>query len=152
MRDANQVEDVLARLMPPGLTAEGQRGIESMIDDLAAADGSRDGKRRLPFYVGGMAAALAAGFFAIHIINRDLPRLAEHIAIEDSEEFTLVSESDRIEDMIDEGWSDTPDGSAMRTLRLRVVEESKLLDETTGIVMNISQPREEILLMPVSAF
>jgi len=152
MRDAHQVEEILARLMPPGLTAEGQRGIEDMIDDLDAEDGSRIGKRRLPFFIAGIAAALAAGFFAIHTINRDLPRLAEHIAIESSEEFTIVSESDRIEDMIDEGWSDTPDGSAMRTLRLRVVGESKLLDETTGIVMNISQPREEILLMPVSAF
>jgi hypothetical protein len=152
MRDAQHIEDILSRLMPPGLTAEGQRGIEDMIDDLAAADGTRNGKRHLPFYIGGIAAALAAGFFAIHTINRDLPRIAEHIAIESSEEFTVVSESDRIEDMIDEGLSDTPDGSAMRTLRLRVVGESQLLDETTGIVMNISQPREEILLMPVSAF
>jgi hypothetical protein len=54
--------------------------------------------------------------------------------------------------MVDVGWSETPDGSAMRTLRLRVVEESRLRDEETGIVMNISQPREEFLLMPVSTF
>lgn len=152
MRDAQQVEDILARLMPPGLSAEGQRGIESMIDELAAADGTPNRKRRLPIYIAGMAAALAAGFFAIQIINRDLPRFAQQIIAENSDAFTLVSETGRIEDMIDEGWSDTPDGSAMRTLRLRVVEESKLLDESTGIVMNISQPREEILLMPVSAF
>ena len=152
MRDAQHVEDILARLMPPGLTAEGQRGIESMIDDLAGTDQSRNWKRRLPIFAAGIAAALAAGFFAIQSLNRELPRLAEQIASGNPVEFTLVSESDRIEDMVDEGWSDTPDGSAMRTLRLRVVEESQLLDEATGIVMNISQPREELLLMPVSAF
>ncbi len=150
MHDTHHIEDILARLMPPGLTAEGQRGIESMIDDLAGDTGKRP--RRLMVWTGSLAAALAAGFFAIQTINRDLPRLAERISTASAHEFTLVSETGRIEDMIDEGWSDTPDGNTMRTLRLRVVEESRLLDESTGIVMNISQPREEILLMPVSAF
>jgi hypothetical protein len=32
------------------------------------------------------------------------------------------------------------------------VEENSLLDEETGIVMQVSEPREEILLMPVSTF
>jgi hypothetical protein len=64
----------------------------------------------------------------------------------------LVGESDRIESMTDEGWQEESDGSAMRTLRLNVVEENSLLDEETGIVMQVSEPREEILLMPVSTF
>jgi hypothetical protein len=150
MRDTPHVEDILARLMPPGLTAEGQRGIESMIDDLAGETGRLS--RRWQLWAGSMAAALGAGWFVVQTIDRELPGIAERFAMENTPEFTLVSETGRIEDMIDEGWSDTPDGNTMRTLRLRVVEESRLLDETTGIVMNISQPREEILLMPVSAF
>jgi hypothetical protein len=88
----------------------------------------------------------------VQTIRRELPQLAEITGIHEIPGFTVVSESGRVEDMVDVGWSETPDGSAMRTLRLRVVEESRLRDEETGIVMNISQPREEFLLMPVSTF
>ena len=63
-----------------------------------------------------------------------------------------MGESDRIESMTDEGWQEDADGTAMRALRLSVVEENSLRDEETGIVMQVSEPREEILLMPVSAF
>ena len=64
----------------------------------------------------------------------------------------LVSESGRVQSMLDEGLQDIGDGSAMQATRVNVVEESKLLDEETGIVVQISEPREEVLLMPVSAF
>ncbi len=150
MPENHQIEEILARLMPPGLTAEGQRGIESIIDDLAGDTGKL--RHRWLVLTGSMAAALATGWFVVGMIDRDLPRTADSLTMGNTPEFTLISESGRIEDMIDEGWSDTPDGNTMRTLRLQVVEESRLLDEETGIVMNISQPREEILLMPVSAF
>jgi hypothetical protein len=40
----------------------------------------------------------------------------------------------------------------MRAMRLSVVEENNLLDEETGIVMQITEPREEFLLVPVSTF
>lgn len=151
MRDTNHVEDILARLMPPGLTAEGQRGIESILDDLAGHSAKRP-RHRWMAWAGSMAAALTAGWFVVQTLSEDHSTRPGNLAMNHAPEFTLVSESGRIEDMIDEGWSDTPDGNAMRTLRLRVIEESRLLDESTGIVMNISQPREEILLMPVSAF
>ncbi|MFZ9936056.1 MAG: hypothetical protein ACO3JG_03245 [Luteolibacter sp.] len=150
MRENHQVEDILARLMPPGITAEGQRGIESMIDDLAGHTAKPP--RRWMAWAGSMAAALTAGWLVVQTAGNEHSASPEIHAGGHTPEFTLVSETGRIEDIIDEGWSDTPDGSAMRTLRLRVVEESRLLDQSTGIVMNISHPREEILLMPVSAF
>jgi hypothetical protein len=40
----------------------------------------------------------------------------------------------------------------MHALRLSVVEENSLRDLETGIVVQISEPREEILLMPITAF
>jgi hypothetical protein len=64
----------------------------------------------------------------------------------------LVGESDRVEAMTDEGWQEDSDGAPMQATRLRVVEENSLLDEQTGIVMQVSEPREEIFLMPVSTF
>jgi hypothetical protein len=54
--------------------------------------------------------------------------------------------------MSDEGWRDSPDGSTMRAMRLNVIEENSLLDEETGIVIQVSEPREELLLMPISTF
>jgi len=155
MHDHKSVETILARLMPPALSSEGQRGIETMINELAGTPENPARRRMTPrplIITGGMAAALAAALLVFHHHRDDARPLDRLLAAEVPAEFILMSESDRVENMIDEGWSDTPDGSAMRTLRLRVVEESNLRDETTGIVMKISQPREEILFMPVSTF
>jgi hypothetical protein len=40
----------------------------------------------------------------------------------------------------------------MHALRLNVVEENSVMDEEPGIIVLISQPREELLLMPISSF
>jgi len=64
----------------------------------------------------------------------------------------LVSESDRVESMTDEGWSEDVYGSAMHAVRLNVIEENQLRDEESGMLVKISEPREEVLLMPISSF
>ncbi len=93
-----------------------------------------------------IAACLAAGFTIPSLVTQPAA-----VSVPPPE-FLLVGESDRIESMTDEGWREVADGSAMRAMRVRVVEESSLFDEETGIVMQVSQPREELLLMPISAF
>jgi hypothetical protein len=45
-----------------------------------------------------------------------------------------------------------PDGAAMQAVRVRVVEANTLRDEETGIVVQVSEPREEMVLTPVSVF
>jgi hypothetical protein len=152
MHDRQSVENILTRLMPPALSPAGQSEIDAMIDDLAGELKSGGGPRRWPLVAGGIAATLAAGFMIAQSVHRNFPQLADAVTIDEIPGFTVVSESGRVEDMVDVGWTESPDGGAMRTLRLRVVEESRLLDLETGIVMNISQPREEFLLMPVSTF
>jgi hypothetical protein len=64
----------------------------------------------------------------------------------------LISESDRIESMTDEGWQDEADGSAMHALRVNAVGQNSLRDEESGMVVQISELREELLLTPISAF
>ena len=54
--------------------------------------------------------------------------------------------------MTDEGWQEDADGLAMHTLRLKAIEENEVRDERSGMVVLISEPREEILLIPVNAF
>lgn len=154
MHDANAktVETILSRLMPPALSKDGQHGIESMLDELAGLPGTTKRtrtRRHFPFIIGGMAAALAA---AILIFQMTTPPPWVTAAADAPPGFVLVGESDRVESMTDEGWHEEPDGATMRAIRLSVVEENSLFDEETGIVMQVSEPREELLLMPVNAF
>jgi hypothetical protein len=160
MHTPDSVETILARLMPPGLSDSGQRGIEAMLDELAAESPHLEiphpatASPRMGWWIGGIAAAgvAAAWLLSATIVPFGAPVATSPAAGGTPAELVLVGESGRIESMIDEGWQEGTDGSAMRALRLNVVEENSLRDEETGIVMTVSEPREEILLMPISAF
>ena len=152
MHDNDSVETILARLMPPALSVSGQHEIEAMLDELAGpAVANQPPARSFRHWIigGGLAAALAVSLAVPRLMAP--ATLATAVAAPVSE-FLLVGESDRVESMTDEGWREISDGSAMRAMRVRVVEENSLFDEETGIVMQVSQPREELLLMPISAF
>jgi hypothetical protein len=153
MHEKDSVETILARLMPPALSEAGQREIETMLDELAGPAAAKPAPRfRFPMIAGGIAAALA-GAAVIFSTARPPASSGTSLAAGDPMPgIMLVGESDRIESMTDEGWREDSDGSAMRAMRLSVVEENSLFDEETGIVMQVSEPREELLLMPVSAF
>jgi hypothetical protein len=157
MHKPDPVETILARLMPPGLSEQGQRDIEAMLDELAgpavemAADKPAPNHWLRRMIVGGIAAAGVAAAMIFPTASSPSPMAAASDQ-ETPPEFVLVGESDRIESTTDEGWVENSDGTTMRALRLSVVEENSILDEETGYVMQVSEPREEILLMPVSAF
>ncbi|MCF7675699.1 MAG: hypothetical protein K9M97_10165, partial [Akkermansiaceae bacterium] len=70
----------------------------------------------------------------------------------DDSGLVLISESSRVEDISDEGWLASPEGGAAQAVRCRVVEASTFRDEETGIEVVVAEPREEVLLMPVSVF
>jgi len=165
MHKLDPVESILARLMPPAFSEDGQREIEAMLDDLAGAPtGSLPAKRTGIVWLrriatAGIAAAGVAAALIFPLASRPVPaswaasaRSGKSPAANPPAGMVLVSESERIESMTDDGWQEDADGSTMRAMRLNVVEENSLLDEETGIVMQVSQPREEILLMPVSSF
>jgi hypothetical protein len=152
MHDTKTVETILSRLMPPALSADGQHEIEGMLDELAGvpAVNKRPASRRyFPLIVGGMAASIAAAVLIFQMATSPSRVIA---AVDNPPGFLLVGESDRVESMTDEGWHEEKDGTTMRAMRLSVVEENSLFDEETGIVMQVTEPREELLLMPVSAF
>ena len=154
MRETNDVEAVLARLMPVALSDQGQEEIESLLDDLAAGTTAVPASARWKTWLplSGVAAAgmaMAFGFLFTGESERVPPVvLGEQV----HPGLLLVAGSNRIEEMSEEGWSEDTDGSAMRAVRLVVVEENSFLDEETGIVMQVSEPREEMVLMPVSTF
>lgn len=156
MQTPDPVETILARLMPPALSEGGHRSIEAMLDELAAdvpAESSVSAPRpHRGWWLGGIAAAGVAAAWLLPMVMRPAPNPVAATPKEPAANVVLVGQSGRIESMTDEGWHEEADGSAMQALRLNVVEEESVLDEETGIIMQIREPREEILLMPVSSF
>ena len=64
----------------------------------------------------------------------------------------VLAETDRVEEMSDAGLFVHAGGSAIRKLRVRVVEESRVRDRETGIELTVTAPRQETYLVPVSTF
>lgn len=158
-RPETSLEEALARLMPQAISEEGQRSLDDMLDELCGNEilvpadvvdrSSRSAWRIL------IPAGIAASVALVATFRPDAsPRMVSHpiAAAAHGHNLVLVSESDRIERMSDEGWMADPQGGMMQAVRMRVVEENSLRDEETGIVVHISEPRDELLLIPVNEF
>lgn len=160
MQAPDSVEVVMARLMPPAFSEGGQAAIEEMLDELAGSAtvvGPAEissGKWWLRSVMGGGIAASIGALFAIFPSS---PKAMGHRELakqptQSAPALILTQESDRIESMTDEGWQEDQDGRALRALRLNAVEQNSMLDEESGMEVQISEPREEILLVPVRDF
>lgn len=158
MQAPDPIETILARLMPPALSQDGQSEIEVMLDDLAGPEATNtvaisSGKSMTRWMIGGGIAAALAGLLAVFPLIQGPPAPTPAVVkTETPAGFVLVSGSDRIESMTDEGWLESVDGSAMHALRLSAVEENNVRDTESGMLVVISEPREEILYTPISAF
>ena len=159
MQPLDPIEEILARLMPPALSQGRQLEIEEMIDELAGPDATTHEPAASPWWRsrmvigGGIAAALATlCAFIPSKSNTPIAQAAHASSPIYSSEMVLISESDRIESMTDEGWQDEGDGSAMHALRVNAVGQNSLRDEESGMIVQISELREELLLTPISAF
>ncbi len=150
-----EVESVMARLMPPALSENCQRDLELLIDDLAGPEAQnvvQIPKTKWAARIalgGGIAAAIGALIAVFPITDSASTPL---VSQESPAGWVLVSESDRVESMTDEGWKEDANGAAIHAVRLNLVGENRMRDEETGMVVQISEPREEILLMPISSF
>lgn len=156
MQALDPIETILARLMPSALSQDAQFEIDAMIDELAGPEaenggGISSGRWLVRTLIGGGLAAALGAMVAIFPMS-SATRVAEILPMPAASGLVLISESDRIESMTDEGWQENSDGSAMRSLRLTAVEENEVRDEETGMVVQISEAREEVLLIPISAF
>ena len=159
MQAPDPVETILARLMPQALSQDGQYELEAMIDDLAGPEAENVVELSPVNWTarwilgGGIAAAIGAlcAVFPLHETNNPSELATRHSEGSPSG-LVLLSASDRIESMIDEGWKEDANGAAIHAIRLNVVGENQLRDEETGMLVRISEPREEMLLMPISSF
>jgi hypothetical protein len=155
MKAHESIEAALMRLMPPALSDDARISIESMLDELAeeasreAPHAARSGHAKAITAAAAAVALMAGGLAWVSRDVRPGPLVTTGSL---SPGMVLVGESDRIESVEDEGWFADPDGGEVRAVRVRMVGEDSFRDEETGIVFLISEPREETLLMPVSAF
>jgi hypothetical protein len=146
----DEMEKALLRMMPVALSDSTQAAMEARIDELAG-DGEvvRHVFSRPAKWLGGIAAAVAVGLFAFPSGTREAAPLAETAA---DDGMDLLTESDRVEDVRDEGLIVDAGGSAVRKMRVRVVGERRIRDRRTGIEVTLTAPREEMYLLPVSTF
>lgn len=151
----DSIETILARLMPPALSEDCQSELDSLFEDSSDSKSETTSElapKRLRWKIlaTGMAAALV-GLLGHAFFVKSSPNHSFAITHQNSYGLVLVGKTDRIESMTDEGWRDS-DGAVMQAVRLNVVAENRLRDEETGILMKISEPREELLLTPISTF
>jgi hypothetical protein len=158
MQVPDPIETILARLMPPALSEDCQADLEEMLTHLAGTPPENlvaisSGKWLVRSLIGGGIAAAIGAMCAIYPLNQ---RSAQDPVVQapdsaPADGFILVSESDRIESVTDEGWRKDSEGAAMHAVRLKTVQENRVRDEKSGMVVQISEPREEILMMPASS-
>ena len=148
----SEIEEALKRLMPVGLSEGARTEVESQLDELCGdAELVNPVVAKFPKWraLGGIAAALLLGLVIFHGGNDGSQA---PVAAAAESDFVLLNGADRVEGMSDEGLFVDSGGSAMRKLKVRVVEESKVRDKESGIVVTLSEPREEMYLVPVSTF
>jgi hypothetical protein len=160
VKPPESIEDMLSRLMPVAISESGQRSLDAMLDELAGEEAAPEAPAAAPrgknFWIYalppvGIAAAAALAFF-MPLGSSPREQVTSVLPKVDAPGIFLLGETDRIETLTDEGWLADPHGAAMQAVRVRVVEENTLRDEKTGIVFQISEPREELILTPVTAF
>ncbi len=153
MREADpheEMEKALLRLMPSALSSAAQAEMEAQIDELAGeGEAIRHDFSRWAKWLGGFAAAVAIGVFAFPFGNRETAPL---VGMAEDDGMVVLTELDRVENVHDEGLFVDAGGSAVRKMSVRVVGESRILDEETGIEVTLTEPRKEMYLLPVSNF
>ncbi|MBM3863629.1 MAG: hypothetical protein FJ385_06720 [Verrucomicrobia bacterium] len=139
---SHPVEDVLARLMPAAISAQGQRGIESMLDGLTAScpawpvERARHRSRKW-IWSGGIAASIAAISVAAAQIN-------DH-------RYRLVGSPTTYEQQLgSEGIHEDAEGRLMEAVRLRIVEEGRYKDILSGRLITLTNIQEETIFLPLA--
>lgn len=154
METPDSIERALARLVPGAIGDEALASMFETIDGLAAEEpGPRIRKRVIAgVFAGGLAAslAMAAAWWQWNAVP---PEVVAGAVADEAPAVVLIEESARVlsaeedQDLLAEA-----DGSVHRMWRVEVVNEERFHDEETGSEIRVTQPRDEFVLIPVTAF
>ena len=156
MESPEEIEKALSRLMPAAISEEGKRSLDELIDGLAAGETVVQMPRKSAWpWLGGIGAAAAAVVITLNLpagspAPADVAVTAPAPVAEGG--IVLLQQTERVEKAEPDGWMSETDGVAHRAWRVRVVDEERLRDLETGFEVLVSRPREEVILMPVTAF
>jgi hypothetical protein len=155
MESPEELEKALSRLMPAALSETGRRSLDELIDGLAAGPSTAAAPVppvRFRGWGAGMAAAAAVALMIA--VRSGGPAVVEEGALTQAaaDDVVRIGHSERVETAVPEDWMSESNGVAHRAWRVRVVDEERLRDVRTGYEVLVSRPREEVVLMPVTAF
>lgn len=151
LETAEDIDKALSRLMPVALS---QRVTEEIEDEIDARAIELSQPARWKAIIGA-AAVISLGvliFFLKPEVGTEHVAAINPKAAVEMPDMVFLAETDRVEDVEDEGLFVDAGGSAVRQVRVRVVEESRIRDEATGIIVMLSQPREELHMVPINSF
>ena len=154
METPESIEAKLGRLLiPRGFSDRGRDACDSLIDELAASapEARRDWR---PFvWLGGLAAVLAMTFSLMVDFGASRPGVQAASGPDEPNGLALLSETEGVvsAEVAGERLSES-DGSLFEPWQIRVVAEERFRDEETGEEIRVWQPREELVLVPVSTF
>lgn len=155
LETADDIEKALSGLMPVALSERVTEEIEAEIDALAGDEGNDFSGYFRWQAVAGFAAAIALALVVFSLGDKLGAEAGASINPQTEEEIpemVFLAETDRVEVMADEGLFVDAGGSAVRKVRVRMVANSQIRDEETGIVVQLTEPREELYMVPVSNF
>lgn len=163
METAEQIERKLGDLVPRGFSESGASSIEAMLDELAADDEPNGQRRTWGWGLAAAAVVLAVSLAglanrqagatadAVVAVPNDEPELVE--GLESGDDPELVAELEGVVSVeADDGMLTDSDGSLHRAWHVRVVSEERFHDSETGQEVRVVAPRDELVLMPVTAF
>lgn len=139
------------RLVPRGFTDRGMSGMEALIDGLAGVEGGGRKKSRKPWMFGIAASLAMAAVISWSVSRMGDEAVAEIAAL--GPVVSLVSESEAVvaAEKADAYLSDD-DGTLLQGWYVEVLSEEMFHDGETGEVVKVRQPRDELVLVPVSTF
>lgn len=168
MESLEDIEKALLRLVPSALSEEGQRSLEDLIDTLAAEEPvvvempAAASRRPWGWIAGGIGSAAAAVVISLSMpaLKPDAPQLGSNghpqavpvSTQSDKGGVVLLEQLEKVEAAQPEDWMSESDGIAHRAWRRRVLSQERVQDLQTGYEITVSNPREEVILMPVTAF
>ena len=182
MDNFQSIEDKLSQLIPSSVSEEGQMKMEDTIDELAGSsfdvaeiatsvDSSQDSLLQAGTEVTGGSswpwkAAAAIALLAVPAVMLEWGSSLfdavppSSLAVIDpvsealgSSPLVVLKTTNRVDGLEDDGLILPLDGSAPHyRYRYHVIDEERVLDEKTGTVITLCQPRQEVVTVPVTRF
>lgn len=168
MKAPESIEEKLNRLMPPPISESGMQQMDALLENLAQGEAkgtARNNSLRNTFAGAAKLVALLLLFLvpvALLKLTNEIVPVAPQLALLDAvapmaaaqeSEFVVIHSVHKVAGRENDGLITPVDGAAPHyRYRFHVVDEEKVRDPETGVVITLRQPRQEVITLPVTDF